>query len=308
MEREANSEKKYTIVLTEKGISYKVIKLVFHNEGFAFFMPYHSARSGVLTKLRLDYRKHEQSSEIDERVTFSSDDSVKLSYHNDGFIQFSSAGSTKIISGRDPVTKKAKGLGIMSNPLNDVIKSGPTFGATLWGLNDYLVYQNISRDKGIIEFDENDYYYRDSNKSDWDGYALEVFLFKYDECKAYIKQLTNNKYVLPILHNNYEIPNTLFVHRIIPNFSEEYVIGIIITRIKTRFSAPSGYCLNSASERVSKYIGYSLFAIYPSGNHSPTRKSIRYTGDIKPKASFIKRIFCQHSDPPKIILDSKIKD
>jgi hypothetical protein len=51
----------------------------------------------------------------DELVSFTVEDRAKLSYHTDGFVQFSSENPGRIISGRDPSTGEPKGPGGLAN-------------------------------------------------------------------------------------------------------------------------------------------------------------------------------------------------
>ena len=138
--------KKFLIVLHDKDTACKVMKIMFlHDGGFCFFMPYHTAKNGMLAKLRVDYSKFKSSSPFEEEGTYTADDDVKISYHPDGFVQFSTAGS-KIISGRDSQTGKAKGLGIVTNPLTQLITTGPTFGGSLWGLQEFERFSSTKKD------------------------------------------------------------------------------------------------------------------------------------------------------------------
>jgi hypothetical protein len=253
-------KKKFTLVLHDGNKAYKIVKIAFYgNGGFCIFAPYHSAKKGLLVKLKFDYRLRNQNISRDECLEYTADDKVKLSLHPDGFVQFSGL-NKNIISGRDKVTGKPKGLGLMSNPLNQVIKSGPTFGITLWGINEFNEYIKSEKDEQIIEFQESDYYYRNCTK-DWNGYIIEGFLFERNVLPYVIK--VQDKQLLKIKHFNFEIPGTIFIHRIIPYYSKDYIIGLIISRTKIYFESKSGFILNSPSQIVDKTTAIGLFALYP---------------------------------------------
>lgn len=49
--------------------------------GFALLSPYHSAKTGVLTKMLMDYRHGTAAIDIQETETFSASDRVKLLPH-----------------------------------------------------------------------------------------------------------------------------------------------------------------------------------------------------------------------------------
>jgi hypothetical protein len=112
------------------GVNRKIAKIIHHSEGgFAVMVPYHKARSGTLLKIPLDYDlKGASWVPFGECVGYSANDRVKLSFHPDGFVQFSGENPSKILSGRDPDTGQPRGLGLMSNPLSHPVRSGPTFG------------------------------------------------------------------------------------------------------------------------------------------------------------------------------------
>jgi hypothetical protein len=102
--------------------------------GFAVLTPYHQARSGFVGKIPVDYNKI-GSFTIPKHdfIGFTAEDRVKLSYHPDGFVQFSGEVQGKVISGRDPSTGEPKGVGLLTQPLSNPILSGPSFGMTAWG-------------------------------------------------------------------------------------------------------------------------------------------------------------------------------
>src|SRR5215211_6850582 len=96
-----------TVVLdTPSTGARKLLKIVSYSEGgFAILTPYHSARSGLLMKMPVDYsRKGEIEVASTDCTTFTADDRVKLSFHKDGLVQFSGENPGKIISGVDQFT------------------------------------------------------------------------------------------------------------------------------------------------------------------------------------------------------------
>ncbi|MFZ3385486.1 MAG: hypothetical protein WA144_16340 [Candidatus Methanoperedens sp.] len=253
-------EKKFTIVLNENNQRYKVTKIAFYRDGgFGIFVPYHSSKRGILTKLIIDYRKRESSIKREDVIEYTADDQVKLSFHPDGFVQFSGI-HQNIISGRDE-SGRAKGLGIYSNPLNRVIKTGPTCGSSIWGLKDFQQFTEPKRGEEVLEFNEIDYYYRDCAKDDWNGYTLELFLFELDSMK-YIKELNGNKYLM-IKHNNYMVPGFIFKHRVVPFNNKDYLMTLIVSRTKFSFESRSRFSLNSPSQLLDKNKGIILMAVYP---------------------------------------------
>ena len=96
----SRSETTVVIRCPETGKLHKITKIVpYKGGGFAALMPYHSARSGYLAKMPVDYKRWgEQEHSLTEAVAFSVDDRVKFSYHLDGFAQFSGEIKGAIIS------------------------------------------------------------------------------------------------------------------------------------------------------------------------------------------------------------------
>jgi hypothetical protein len=89
----------------------KVLSL--NGKGFSVLAPYHKAKSGFLWKMPLPINvdepgRHAVSAKAG--VAFTAKDRVKLSYHADGFAQFSSETVGRIISGIDPETGEPKGF------------------------------------------------------------------------------------------------------------------------------------------------------------------------------------------------------
>lgn len=254
-------EKKYTLIFHEGKRAYKVTKVVFYGDGgFCVFAPYHNAKKGLLSKMKVDYRLREQINTRIESTEYTADDQVKLSIHPDGFVQFSGVNGN-IVSGRDQITGHPKGLGLMSNPLNNVIKSGPTFGATIWGVDQFSEFIEPKKNEEVIEFQESDYYYRNCTMDNWNGYALESFLFEHNYI-PYI-DIVDQKQLLKLFHFNFEIPGTVFIHRIIPHYPKDYIVGLLVSRVKVNFNSSSGFILGSPSQLVDKHNGITLFAMYP---------------------------------------------
>ena len=88
---------------------------------------------------------------------FTTENRAKLSYHADGFAQFSSENPGTIISGRDPNTGEPKGLGIMARPFSNPGTSGPSVGISVWGLEDF---EEADQEEKLIVFEPSDFYYR----------------------------------------------------------------------------------------------------------------------------------------------------
>lgn len=104
----------------------------------------------------------------DECVGFTADDRVKLSYHVDGFAQFSSENPGKIISGRNPKTGEPRGLGLFTHPLSVPIVSGPSLGVTVRGLEEF---EKAEENEDLIILEPDDFYYRQSTPIAANGWS-----------------------------------------------------------------------------------------------------------------------------------------
>jgi hypothetical protein len=258
--------RKYTIVINDGSKKYKISKIVFYGDsGFALLSPYHVARKGYLGKFTIDQSKaykHKFFISVDEIVEFCADDRVKLSIHPDGFVQFSGENPQKIISGRNQENGEPKGLGLFTNPLVRPITSGPTFGLLVWGINDYVEFTNPKKDEQVIEFNAEDIYNRNCTSTDFNAYLIEGFIFKEKERKNI--QVKDGNHVIVKLSPNYrEERNKIFSYRVANLAHENYLVVLLVSRVKMEFKGESGFSFNSPQQvKDGKHIG--MFCVYPS--------------------------------------------
>src|SRR5579862_4789909 len=123
---------------------YKITKIISLNGGgFSVLTPYHKAHSGFLFKTHISPGMFDKAGlhlmKWTDCAGFTAENRTKLSYHVDGFAQFSSENQGKIVSGRDPNTGEPKGLGTMARPFSDPATSGPSVGISVWGLEDFEI-------------------------------------------------------------------------------------------------------------------------------------------------------------------------
>src|ERR1700722_15799339 len=115
----AKPESKWTVAIRPSVGKplYKITKIISLNgNGFSVLTPYHKAKSGFLLKNAINpqtffSKPGEHLVKWVDCVAFTAENRTKLSYHVDGFVQFSSENPGTIISGRDPHTGEPKGLG-----------------------------------------------------------------------------------------------------------------------------------------------------------------------------------------------------
>lgn len=149
------------ICIEQNGAIYKTASIYFLRDGsFCVDMPYCNHSEGVLTKYQIDHRNRESKLTSEKFTqTFSAASRVKLTIHRSGFVQFSGKGIT---SGIDKLGK-TKGMGLNSFPLTQPIKTGPTVGFQVWGLEkgfqtisdisktDFIYYQDNFIERPLIE-------------------------------------------------------------------------------------------------------------------------------------------------------------
>ncbi|SET61700.1 hypothetical protein SAMN05660297_02942 [Natronincola peptidivorans] len=255
---------KYTIIIEENNKLFQISKLLFMNcGGFSVFSPYHNANTGLLGKYRVDYTKKSFSLECINYKTYSAKNKAKLSFHGDGFIQFSSVVEGTIISGKKE-DGSFKGLGIQRSTLKNILTTGPICSMTIWGLDDYKLFTK-KRKKDTIILAEQDMNYRHCDEEKWNAYVIEITQFPKLLFKK-IEYVRDNPTII-LRHHNYEKPNTIFFHRVIPYKNNEYFLGILISKIKGKFKSKSGFVVHSPSEMLNERLGDCLIGVYPIDNN-----------------------------------------
>ena len=253
----------YTIALAEDHAAEprKITKIVPYDEGgIAVLVPYHSAKRGWLLKHQTDYTQREMRFARGDAVEYTAEDRVKLSIHPDGFVQFSGENPGRIVSGRDP-SGGPKGLGIVANPWDQPIISGPTFGLTIRGLAHFEPVDQ-AEGKQLTLFGENDYYYRRCTPDSWNSYLIEGFVFPNDYWGGVRKQ--EGRFVLTLAYPRFEAANAVLEFRVLPLPGQPVFLGIMASRFITGMPR-SGFSLHSPSDRkADESVGTALMAIYPA--------------------------------------------
>lgn len=140
-------------ILDETNQYRKLFKIIpYSSGGFALILPkLIDSQIGKLEKTIVTYERYGTHLDIkrDESEQYSANDIVKFSYHPDGFVQFSSATNSRIVSGRKP-DGTPKGLGVLSWPLNNPISTGPSMTITFWGLDKFVKETSSKIDNRFI--------------------------------------------------------------------------------------------------------------------------------------------------------------
>lgn len=265
--KELSSDHKWTIaILPAAGEKpRKITKIIgLNGDGFSVLAPYHKARSGFLYKHLVNLRKlltsGLQTVAWEECVGFTADNRAKLTYHIDGFAQFSSEDPGKIISGRDPKTGEPKGLGLFTHPLSTPIVSGASVGVTLWGIEEFEVARE---DERLITFEPNDVYYRNSTPKDANTWHLAIHAFAIGAVPPL--QFEGEQAVMqyqphPIAGG---VPGSVVRLKVIRLQAERVYLGLYVERFVGNWPVTSGWSLSGPGNYTMDQPGYVLKATYP---------------------------------------------
>lgn len=264
---------------TADGPLYKVTKLVGYKQGgLALLAPYHSARSGVLTKTLYDYREAQPRQGLAETELFSAGDRVKLSYHPDGLVQFSGERPGRIVSGRDPRSGEPRGLGIMANPMDAPVMTGPSFGILLWGLEDFVVQEGRPRGD-LLVFEDRDFVYEHCTEQDWGSYHISFFIFTV-YFQPYVRQVARTQFELPLWHNQFHAgQGRSFTFKVVRLGQQPWFLGAICFRQPAvGFDATSGWSIGSPGALSQGPIKPVLHAYYPADGWPVAEETLDYDG------------------------------
>ena len=206
---------------------------------------------------------------VSEIVSFSADDRVKLSYHTDGFVQFSGEDPGKIISGRDPETGAPKGLGLFTHPLATPVWSGPSIAVSAWGIGDFT--EAPDTEDGLV-FEPDDFYYRGCDPATANTYTLAIYVLPAGPTPP-VRYRNGQGYMsIAAERLNGALVSTLEM-KVLFMPEEKIVLGLFLNRTVTRFAAPSGWVINGPGDFNRDEPGYTLMAMYPRLEHASPSES-----------------------------------
>lgn len=259
-----NSDRKWTIAIRPAAGEdlRKITKIIgLNGDGFSVLAPYHKARSGFLYKHLIDLETlGTRTIPWDQAVGFTVEDRAKLTYHIDGFAQFSSENPGRIISGRDPKTGEPKGLGLLTRPLKSPPVSGPSVGVQVWGIEEF---ETPRADEELIIFEPSDVYYRRSSTSDANTWHLAIYAFPIGA----IPPLQYEGEQSVMLYQPHPItagvPGAVIKLKTIYLRAEMIYLGLYVERFVGKFPVKSGWMLGGPGNYTQYQSGYSLRATYP---------------------------------------------
>ena len=243
---------------------YKITKIISLNGGgFSILAPYHKAHSGFLFKQPIYPRMFDKAGvhlmSWDDCIGFTAENRAKLSYHVDGFAQFSSENQGTIISGRDPKTGEPKGLGIMARPFSNPATTGPSVGISVWGLEDF---EEADQEENLIVFGPDDFYYRLWGPDETSLWQLGIYVFsgvppiRFDGDQAEMDFALRYPPVAGVV-------GSIVTLKTIRLEAEKVTLGLYIEVLRGAFPSKSGWNLSGPGSWNSKQGGYVLNATYP---------------------------------------------
>lgn len=276
----SKNPREISVIVNHNSNPYRIIKILRHSKtGFAVFVPEHFP-SGWLGKYRINYGQRVSYVPLEAfPVRFSTTRPVKLSYHPDGFVQFSTV-TQPILSGVSTLGTP-KGLGIHTQPLHNPIRTGPVVGVTIWGLHTFSPYQHGGKN-AEFEFQESDI-------PGWPGhptgtqlaYLLELHLFPaHHSADLYTASDGSLRMTVPM--PNFKVHGKLFTFRVLPfRLTGGTLAGLYVRRMPVSFPTEAGFILGGPTriilpEIVGFKIGEGLIASYPALGDTSGLASLDY--------------------------------
>jgi hypothetical protein len=245
---------------------YKITKIISLNGGgFSVLTPYHKARSGFLFKQVINPQVFRKAGEHLVKWTdcagFTAENRTKLSYHVDGFAQFSSENQGTIISGRDPNTGEPKGLGVMARPFSDPSLSGPSVGISIWGLEDF---EEADQKEKLIVFEPSDFYYRLWRPDETNFWHLGIYVFPVDAVPPmrYDGDQARMDFALrfPISAG---VVGSIVTLKTVRLEAEKVHLGLYVESLVGKFPSKSGWSISGPGNWTANQTGFVLNAVYP---------------------------------------------
>lgn len=242
----------------------KITKIIgLNGDGFSVLAPYHKARSGFLSKPLIDLRTFGTLQKWEQQIGFTAADRVKLSYHTDGFAQFSSEHPGKIISGRDSKTGEPKGLGLLARSLLSPSMTGPSVGVVVWGIEDF---DTAREEEDLVIFEPSDFYYRGSTPQDANTWHLAIYAFGVGQLPPvrFEGKQAVMQYQLHAITAG--VPGSIVQLKTIHLKKERVYLGMYVSRIVGNWQGvKSGWHLAGPGNYNQYQSGYVLRAVYPAG-------------------------------------------
>lgn len=257
----------------DTGILRLAVRLTTENGGFGVSVPYHPSKIGWVIEHPVRYDTREGVVPVGEMTQYVVEDSVKLSIHMNGFVQFSSATNNRIVSGFNQALQKPKGVGLhINHPIE--VYSGPLFGVILQGLDQF---RTLSTELAEV-FEDEDRWHHPSFSGPEDR-SLHVEFFMLPLTHVASVRATNGKRNLrrrlPFC-GQFKFDHEL---RIIELPHLHVALGAIISRVASDKTIESGYKIAGPSLLNQQGKHVTIAAWYPRPDFvDPSIPSLMYRG------------------------------
>ena len=237
------------ICIKEADRIYKVISVSATKDGsLNIFFPYCKEKNAHIIQHTHKYKGGTSVIEMSQITKeYLVNETTKLSIHKSGFAQLS---GNNIKSGIDKKTGKPKGIGVFSSPLENPVRSGPTFGFGCWGLNNgFELLDNRKKNTQyiILEKEKGDFTERKFDKNEkLNQYSLEFFIFP-KQANTYVYEYNNEPFINHIIGNYLHAPGARFAHPVLDLNNFNGVIAVFPALVWTRFAdeAATGFNIDS---------------------------------------------------------------
>ncbi len=233
-------------------------------DGFSILTPYHKARDGFLCKMPVNPAKFgKQIVPFTDCIGFTVSNRAKLTYHSDGFVQFSSEKVGQIISGRNPFTGLPKGCALITHPLKTPILSGPSASVTFWGLQDYEPLNGSDQD--VLIFHSQNFFDLDCSLIDANSWTLEIWVYPPSLVAPFCRRRGDHL----IFENTVRARSGLLLpkaYSILPLPSQNIYLGLAINNTQGHFPPASGWMIDGPGDWAYGKKGYVLTGCYPRQN------------------------------------------
>lgn len=191
---------------------------------------------------------------------FTAENRVKLSYHTDGFAQFSSETPGHITSGRDSATGEPKGLALYTHRLATPIWSGPSVGVVVWGIDKFE--ETREGDEPIV-FEPNEFYYRGCTPDEATGWMLAIYVFPVRVIPP-VRFQQGSALLEATLEGLGGRLTSVVQLKAIELREEKVFLGLMVNRVIATFPAKSEWTLNGPGDFTMERRGHVLMGIYRS--------------------------------------------
>jgi hypothetical protein len=289
-----------TIRPTEAGKARKITTIASLNgDGFSVQLPYHKARAGVLFK-------HPVIPGIamprfvgsETAVAFGAHDRVKLIYHADGFVEFSSNRPRRTFANKDIVSGEASGLGLFAAPLSRSIFSGPSVGINAFGIDQFEISEEQDE---LIVFEPSDFYYRNCTPETANSWMLAIYTFPRGVIPPI--RIKGKRSMLTATLEPLNGPIGAVVELVAISLPQEKMfLGLCVNCFSGQHKADSGWLFSGPGDYTAERRGHVLMGIYPlteiSGDSQTALRQEPETPQVD-TAHFSPRESTQRASPPR---------